>query len=56
MACCNTVFLRWSPTICEELLRAVRRGLHADTFRPDFMAFNHRGQVMPLDVPPLPKQ
>lgn len=39
-----------------KLLRAVRRGLDADTFRPDFMAFNHRGQMMPLDVPPLPKQ
>ncbi|KAK9827623.1 hypothetical protein WJX81_007760 [Elliptochloris bilobata] len=34
---------------------ANQEGLEADTFRPDFMAFNHRGHLMPLDVPPLAK-
>lgn len=31
-----------------------QRGLDAQSFRPDFMSFNHRGHLMPLDIAPLP--
>ena len=30
------------------------RGLDAQSFRPDFMSFGHRGQLMPLNLEPLP--
>jgi len=33
-----------------------QRGLDASSFRPDFMSFNHRGHLMPLDISPLPSK
>ncbi|KAK9823908.1 hypothetical protein WJX72_006293 [[Myrmecia] bisecta] len=32
---------------------ANQEGADANTFRPDFMSFNHRGQLLPLDLPAI---